>query len=163
VTVTLTLYVYVERRKQAAVQAQRAASLRAIGAAILLYSQSVSPSQANLKTLFGALSSYASRNDGRFPTNLQMLVDAKDIQLDPSALLSPGGPGSRRYIYCGAGLMNDADVYAVLAYEPLAPDGSGIWVLFANGMVRHLSAPVARPLVAELESGHNPPRTEKIK
>ncbi|HEY7086674.1 MAG TPA: H-X9-DG-CTERM domain-containing protein [Tepidisphaeraceae bacterium] len=81
---------------------------------------------------------------------------AKDFDDDPAAYLS--------YVYLGAALPFPPPAKAVLAYEPLANHrGMGMNVLFADGHVEYLAKPQADKLIAELNSGHNPPRAEMMK
>jgi prepilin-type processing-associated H-X9-DG protein len=67
------------------------------------------------------------------------------------------------YVYLGRGFTLDAPATAVLIYEPLTNHGDHANVLFGDGHVETLLAHPAEMLIAELESGHNPPRAEKLR
>lgn len=83
-------------------------------------------------------------------------------------LQCPVGAGA--YIYTGAGLnLESISPDTVLIYEPSSNHKSTkagrptIHIGQADGAVHLIESPKAEKIVAELNAGHNPPRTEKIR
>ena len=67
------------------------------------------------------------------------------------------------YIYCGNGLTGKSSPKSILGYEPLANhNGRTINFLFRDTHVESIPAAVALKMIKELQSGHNPPRTEVL-
>jgi prepilin-type processing-associated H-X9-DG protein len=68
------------------------------------------------------------------------------------------------YVYAAQGLSVQCPAEAVLAYDrPESHGGHGINVLYADGQVDFTPKAQAEKLIAELQSGHNPPRAEILK
>jgi len=135
----------------------------------------------NLRQIGLACLMYANDHANQYPDNLSVVLRDEDITPEvfvcPSSNDTPArGPtkqalaanltagGHLSYIYVGKGLTSAAPADAVLAYEPLANHrGEGMEVLYADGHVEFQSSLTARNIIAELQSGHNPPRPEKLK
>jgi hypothetical protein len=135
---------------------------------------------ANLRQIGAAMMMYANVNRGAYPDAPEALVATQNIASDcfvcpatahtpaPSTSSNPGQrtppalvPGKHlSYVYLGKGLSNRAGANTVLAYEPLTNHrDAGINVLFGDGRVGFVAAPMAQRLIAALESGQNPPRS----
>ncbi|MDB5321452.1 MAG: hypothetical protein JWN40_3083 [Phycisphaerales bacterium] len=141
----------------------------------------------NLRRIAGHLEIYASSHGNRYPDRFEELLEANafldglpsDTFVTPFSLdtpatgattrevaaqLSSGGHNS--YIYLGKGLTSPCPPNTVLVYEPLSKHArniNGIHVLYDGQPVAFLPEREARKLIAELESGHNPPRPEKLR
>lgn len=101
----------------------------------------------NLTAVGLSVLTYAKSHHGAFPDAI------------PAA--PTGGAGSS-YHYVGkaltVGSAPEAAEKTVLAYEPLTSHArAGIHVLFADGHVAFVAPPFAQKLVADVESGTNPP------
>jgi hypothetical protein len=149
-----------------------------------LVSRMMSQCSSNLRAVGDALLVYANGHAGRYPANLQDLCAGPsgltaDLLICPATMEEPSwsrvplpkatelvAHGHLSYVYLGKGLGLDAPPDAVLAYEPLS-NHQRYWrtasVLYASGHVEQLHEQEARKLISELESGHNPPRPEKLK
>ena len=67
--------------------------------------------------------------------------------------------GHLSYIYLGKGFTSSVAPNVILAYEPLSNHyGNGMNVLFGDGHVEFIHTAEATALIAELTTGHNPPR-----
>ena len=135
----------------------------------------------NLRQIGLACLMYANVHADQYPDTLSTVLRDEDITSDvfvcPSSNDTPAtGPttqaivanltagGHLSYIYVGKGLTSAAPSGAVLAYEPLTNHGgAGMEVLYADGHVEFQDTVTARKIVSELQSGHNPPRPEKLK
>jgi hypothetical protein len=135
----------------------------------------------NLRQIGLACLVYANEHSNQYPDSLGVVLRDEDIVSDvfvcPDttdtrargattqamvANLTAGGHLS--YIYVGKGLTSAASATAILAYEPLANHkGEGSEVLYADGHLEFQIPMTARKIIAELQSGHNPPRPEKLK
>lgn len=134
---------------------------------------------ANLRQIGQSLVFYAVKYDAHYPPTLATLVVHGDMPaaafvcpsspqkvalgttLEATAEFIASDPTSYcSYVYAAAPLSADAvTLQHVLAYEPPAQHGgTGAHFLFGNGSVRWLDQPEADRFVAELSSGHNPPR-----
>lgn len=134
---------------------------------------------SNLRQIGQALSLYAEAHGGRFPHTLDALLgDNPDLTgavfVCPSAndTAAPGATPQERarhlrsephhlsYIYAAADLpAASVSPNHVLAYEPLANhQNAGMNVLFGDGHVDFVDRKFAEHLIAEVMSGHNPPR-----
>lgn len=76
---------------------------------------------------------------------------------------SPSPPYNVSYVYAGGGLKGIGASDAIVAYEPIGNHATGCNVLFGDGSVRLLETDRFHRVLAELQSGHNPPRAEKLK
>jgi hypothetical protein len=140
----------------------------------------------NLRQIGNAILEYASQNKGRLPESLADLLDPALVTdpPEPRAFLAYGSEqteasgattrevvidfvkgGHCSYVYLGKGLrLNVLGLRAsdtVLVYEPLTNHRRampGVHVLHADLSVTFFAEREARRLIAELESGHNPPR-----
>jgi hypothetical protein len=142
----------------------------------------------NLRRIAAHLEIYAASHANRYPGQFEELLQpnaffdglASDTFVTPfssdtpaiapttrevAAQLSSGG-GHCSYIYIGKGLTTPCPPNTVLVYEPLSKHAGnikGIHVLYDGQPVAFLPEREARKLIAELESGHNPPRPEKLR
>ena len=136
---------------------------------------------SNLRQIAFACVMYANSNGGRFPDTLNDVLLTQDITSEVfvcpetshtratgatteavAADLTAGGHLS--YVYAGRGLTTGAnDATVVLLYEPLSNHRTGMNVVFADAHVEFHDATGANKILAELASGHNPPRPEKLK
>lgn len=134
----------------------------------------------NLRQIGIACLLYAKDNGGQFPDSLVELFKTGELKADsfvcPLTTDTPAsGPttqaaaanlaklGHLSYDYAGKGLTDSAPRTAVVAYEPLTNHGGqGTNVVFADAHVEFVKAAEAAKMVAELEAGHNPPRSEKL-
>lgn len=135
----------------------------------------------NLRQIALACQQYAQDHGGRFPDSLGVVFLAEDIPAEvficPECNHTPAtGPttqavvnnltagGHLSYLYVGKGLTNAAGRTTVLLYEPLSNHrGRGINVIYADASRDWFPAPVAAKVIAELQSGHNPPRPGMIR
>jgi len=116
---------------------------------------------------------YAASNGGRFPDDLDTLMDSQD--LSPVVLMCPDSTGDvpaepttrevvstmRKsnlisYTYAGKGLTTQASAHTVLLYERLGSHGDGMNVLFADGHVEYLDANEAQTVLKQAASGSSP-------
>jgi len=128
---------------------------------------------SNLKQIGLGAIMYADSNGGRFPDDLETLVDNED--LCASVLMCPSSAGDvpiapttrevvsamRRarlisYIYLGKGLRLDASPDTVLAYEGVVAHGDGMNVLFVDGHVDYLDGNGARIVLKLAAAGVSP-------
>lgn len=135
---------------------------------------------ANLKAIGQALVEYAIDHGGQFPPSLAVVLEFPDM--DSSVFVCPATkdtpataattqhiveelskPGHLSYIYLGATLRASETLPAVLVYEPLGNHGHGLNALYADGTVEFVDRSYAEAFLAELHSGHNPPRAEMLK
>lgn len=130
---------------------------------------------SNLRQIGQAIMLYAQGKDERYPQRLDQLITASD--LSPKVCVCPSSndeeargasmqeqlaefakPGRCSYIYTGSRLNSSSPANAVLAYEPLKNhEDNGINILFNDGHVEWLGQKQAAQVIAELESGQNPP------
>jgi hypothetical protein len=125
----------------------------------------------NIHQLLSLAYDYASKNNGTLPPTLQAMQP-------PSSTLSPSQfsrllicpVNSAPYIYVGRGMrLSSPAPGTILIYEApgnhkdLRSRKSAMVVGYADGSVRLIETPQADNIVAELQSGHNPPRPEKIR
>jgi prepilin-type processing-associated H-X9-DG protein len=116
---------------------------------------------------------YADSNGGRFPDDLDTLMDSQD--LSPAVLMCPDSSGDvpvepttrevvstmRKsnlisYTYLGKGLTIQASADTVLLYERLGSHGDGMNVLFADGHVEYLEANEAGIVLKQVSAGSSP-------
>lgn len=143
--------------------------------------------QTNLQQI-GYLLAAKANNDpnGRFPDSLQELVRSDELKASavscPASDIAPAPSGLSSaaqadliaagkhisYTYLGKGLAirpgggtTRAGSHTVIAYEQPGShgDAGGLHVLFADGSVVFAEKEQARSLLAELQSGQNPPPT----
>ena len=135
---------------------------------------------SNLRQIGQGCYMYAHENRGAFPDDVAALILTQDLtsevfvcyhttdtraegpttQAVASALTSGG---YLSYAYLGKGMSLSSPTTAIIAYEPLANHGDGMHVLFADGTVDWITPAQATKLMAELQTGFNPPRPEKLK
>jgi hypothetical protein len=126
---------------------------------------------ANLRVIAQAVEMYAVENRGVFPPDVPTLVATQNLVGDHFVCYRTGdGPavgasgqalsnqltaaaGHLSYVYCGAGMNDKAPASTVIAYEPLANHGDGMWVAYADTKVEWLDAKRGRKLIAELAAG----------
>lgn len=136
---------------------------------------------AHLKTIGQALMVYSIDNGGGLPDNFYRLVMGSEVPLSvfgcPDSnvhitdrmdrLITAQNvmvPQFSSYTYYGSGLSWPCAPNAVLAVEhtPHAEDGGGN-VLWGDGRVEYGTPQQMSKILAELRSGHNPPRPEMIR
>lgn len=118
---------------------------------------------------------YADAHGGRLPDDVNGLFASG--YLSPADFVCPSSgdtpaataariqsPGHCSYIYLGKGrTQKEATANFVLAYESLTNHrGEGMNVLYGTGDVEWLDAGEARAVLAELATGHNPPRQDEM-
>lgn len=135
---------------------------------------------ANLKSIGQAMLLYANDNNGKYPNSFSELISCEEMTSDvlvcPQCSDTPargattqqvlqnfGQPGHLSYVYTARGLTSAAPPDAVLAYERPTNHTGGMNVLFGDSHVDFILTAEAQKLIAELQSGHNPPRPEKLK
>jgi prepilin-type processing-associated H-X9-DG protein len=118
---------------------------------------------------------YAAGNGGRFPDDLDTLMETQDLA--PSVLMCPTtsgdvpiAPTTREvisamrktslisYVYVAKGLNVDASADTVLAYERIGDHGDGMNVLFADGHVEYVEGKEAQVVLKQAELGKSPIR-----
>jgi hypothetical protein len=115
------------------------------------------------------ISDYAQNHQGAAPPSLDLLRD--DFAASTSAAEVFHCPeGKEDYVYVGFGInVNLNRSQTILLYEPPTnhkdpKTGKGAMnVGYVDGAVRTIVQPQADKIIAELKSGHNPPREEMIK
>jgi hypothetical protein len=140
----------------------------------------------NLRNIGFSLEYFAKvRHGGHYPDRLEELLDRDGMDVDPKVFVAPfsfdtpatgattrevaanlSKPGHCSYIYLGKGLTTPCAPNTVILYEPLSNHASnikGIHVLYDGQPEAFLPERDARKLIAELQSGHNPPRPEMLK
>jgi hypothetical protein len=138
------------------------------------------PCGDHLRRIGQAMFLYANDHVGRFPAAIADLVDQglspKDFVCpDSQDTVAQVGPtpqatganiqsgGHLSYVILGQGFSYPAPRDAVLAYDP--PEhhqNQGIHVLLGDGSIVWVDIRQARVILAELNSGHNPPRPEVL-
>lgn len=140
-----------------------------------------SPCASNLRQIGQAAQLYALDHGGYFPDDIEGLLTQDIIPsvfVCPNSGDTPAAPGPTTqatatdvrasghcsYVYLGKGWKaKEATFEMVLAYEPLENhERRGMNVVFGDGHVDWVEATEARGMLAELGSGHNPPRREMI-
>ena len=137
---------------------------------------------SNLRQIRLAITLYANANNGACPDGMaDLLVTTgigSDVMVCPATAMvkAPGrtpqevadnfaqGP-HLSYVYVAKGLLlAGIPPDGIIAYEPLANhSGEGMNVLYGDGHVSWANKTLARKILDELASGHNPPRAEKLK
>jgi prepilin-type processing-associated H-X9-DG protein len=136
---------------------------------------------ANLRQIGVAMKLYANDNRGVYPPSPAEILATQDITsecfvcpstnhkpapLPPTSKANPNQVApfnlvagkDLSYVYLGKGMDSAAGANVVLAYEPLANHNeAGMNVLFGDGRVEFIIAPVAKQAIAELNAGQNPP------
>jgi prepilin-type processing-associated H-X9-DG protein len=136
---------------------------------------------SNLRQIGLAMVLYANDNGGHYPA---MIADVLEEDIAPVALICPsttGTPaitgattqataanvvagGHLSYVILSKGFTSPVPAGAILAYEPLSNhQGKGMNVLFGDGHVHFIQVNDAKKMLAELSTGHNPPRPEAMK
>lgn len=133
---------------------------------------------SNLRQIAQSIQIYANDNRGQFPPSIDAILI--DGDLTPGEFICPASndtrasgpttqatlqqfkqPGFCSYVYLppppGTKLDSIASDY-IVAYEPLSNHGVGINVAYADTHIDWLAQPEAARILAELQSGHNPPR-----
>jgi prepilin-type processing-associated H-X9-DG protein len=123
---------------------------------------------------------YANENGGRFPERFEDLLLTQD--LTPEVFICPSSQGERApgetreewathlseplhltYVYTGKGFDRSAPPEVITAHEtPDSHNKDGMNVLYADGHVEFQDRKVTPHLLAELASGHNPPRAANV-
>jgi hypothetical protein len=125
----------------------------------------------NLNRIGVGLLLYAKDHDGKLPLSLAELVGpyCDELPVSPRAKrlgrYPPGGGPAGGFVYLRPVEKLDAIVspgFTVTAYTPLAyHEDLGTDVLFYDGHCEWIDRAAAQALLAELQAGHNPPRTAK--
>jgi prepilin-type processing-associated H-X9-DG protein len=135
---------------------------------------------ANLSSVYKASYLYAQEHGGAFAPDLAQLFIDEDITAEiftcPSSTEEKAaGPTTqavvqllrtttkhRSYVYRGAGLtLSTATPQFVFAHDlPKNHGGKGGNVVYGDGRTRFLDAARLAYVIAELDSGHNPPRPD---
>jgi prepilin-type processing-associated H-X9-DG protein len=129
---------------------------------------------SNMRDIGQALYQYANNNSGQFPARLEDLVLAQ--RLDTRMFVCPGSSdtpadgataqaraaalasgGHNSYVYV-PNLSTSATADTVVLYERAADHSGGSEFLFADGHVESIYKTYAGGMIAEIKSGHNPPR-----
>jgi hypothetical protein len=171
-TITLIRALLARRAMQAALSQMAAARANA-SASIEVAADN--RCQRNLQTLYLLLLMY-SKEHGRFPDSLNALLQTSNTVISESDLACPVAQAipsqdattkparNSAYIYCGSGLTGDLSPDFIMVYEPAANHGwRGVRFLYADGGINSLNPAKAERVIAEIESGHNPPRAEMVK
>jgi hypothetical protein len=153
-----------------------AANLKAIGNAMLLYADankgqypdSLSAlllAPGNLITRDELICSDTRDGPAPGPTTAQAAENLGALGMpDQYATAVTRPPQHLSYIYAARGLTPHATVEYVLVYEPLSNHRvKNIYVLYGDGHVDAVPEAEAQKFIAELQSGHNPPRPEMLK
>lgn len=133
----------------------------------------------NLKSIAQALQLYAHGQGGRFPDSFDALAESEP-GLGITLFICPSTPEHNNlsheqrlidviksgrsqlsYIYSGKGLTTTSPSNAILAYETLLNHRTGANVVYVNGSVEFIDKRQVQHFIAELQLGHNPPRTVK--
>ena len=122
----------------------------------------------NMHRIVTASIAYAQMHANALPDSIDTVK--KSFSNPPADLfVCPATTGILRsgvpYIYVGKGLnLTSAPKDTILLYEPTTNHaGSTINVGYIDGSVKVIGQPQAGKLIAELQSGHNPPRAEMVK
>jgi prepilin-type processing-associated H-X9-DG protein len=152
----------------------------------LLYRPVNSPDKvkclSQLKSIGTAILTYASDNKGHLPPDFAAIVPqytgkTVNIFVCPASndAVAPGAtpqqqarnmlsqPGYCSYVYLGAGLTlkGMSRSWFILTYEPVSRHDDGrMNALFADGHVEAIPAAGVPWVISELQSGHNPPRSQ---
>jgi prepilin-type processing-associated H-X9-DG protein len=131
---------------------------------------------SNLRQIGQAILVYSMEHSGRRPASIEDLLCA---DITPAVFVCPyaddsvarTGPTTRAtaanvtsgghlsYVILFDAIDKEPAVDVVVAYEPLSNhQGAGTNVLYADGHVDFQPVPQATRLIAELSTGHNPPR-----
>jgi prepilin-type processing-associated H-X9-DG protein len=122
---------------------------------------------SNLRQIGQAIQMYANEHNHQLPPNLSAVLENED--LTPEVFVCPetsdipatgpttqgvladfAKPGHCSYLYFGTGLLDTGDPKTVIAAEPLTNHaGSGANVLFLDGHVEFLPAPVVKNLIGK--------------
>jgi hypothetical protein len=149
--------------------------------------------QQHLLMVGQAIEIYADSHGGRFPDSLLTLANTtfKTEGLDINSLTCPevqatgywgptapaavtailndlAAPTTYPFVYLGNGLARPCPSKTVLVHDRPSNHGTDggpfdFHVLYADGSVASLSRRESKLLLAELQSGHNPPRAEKLR
>ncbi len=138
---------------------------------------------SNMRQIGQAILLYANENKGVYPPTLDLLISEEELESrvltcptsddDPA----PGAttqqvrqnfrsnPKYCSYIYLGAGFtQTSASASHVVVHERMQNHkNAGMNVLYGDGSVTWLNLPESQYLLAELQSGHNPPRPQPAK
>jgi prepilin-type processing-associated H-X9-DG protein len=124
---------------------------------------------SHLRQIGQAMMLYANENNGKFPDSPDKLVTDESLPLTaflcPSTTDTPApnaagltSGGHDSYVYLGKGLTSGVGGHAVLAYEATSNHGgTGSNFLFGDGHVAFVPAAAATQMIAQLQSGQNPP------
>lgn len=136
---------------------------------------------SNLVQIGQACLLYANENEGRYPDRLEDVLLTQDVT--PGVFVCPGSKdtpapgrdlptraanlmsgGHCSYRYFGKG-MTQKTIAAdcVIACEVAVNHSSRTNVLYGDGHVDFVDVTLWRKILAEVNSGHNPPRPEKLK
>jgi prepilin-type processing-associated H-X9-DG protein len=136
---------------------------------------------ANLRLIGQAMVLYANNHQGQYPDTIGELVEegiptsvfvcsgSNDEDAEPGAttqetVANIHAGGHLSYIYLAKGMTNTGYANVVLVYEPLSNhQNKGMNVLFGDGHVEWFDLKLATKWLAELNAGHNPPRTGAVK
>ena len=131
---------------------------------------------SNLRQIGQALHLYAAENGGHLPDTLEGILDqdvTTAVLVCPSSDDTPATPGPTTkatianassgghvsYLYFGKGFTDSASAEVLIACDRLTNHPKeGINALFGDGHCEFFPMAVAQKMLAEVTSGHNPPR-----
>jgi len=126
----------------------------------------------NMHQILAASLAYAQQHGGALPDSIDTLKTSSPSYL-AKLFVCPATEGTLhsgvQYIYAGKGLnVQTAAKTTIVFYEPLgnhvgSNGQSSINVARIDGSVGTYDQPQASKVIAELQSGHNPPRAEMMK
>jgi prepilin-type processing-associated H-X9-DG protein len=113
---------------------------------------------SNMRAIAADVFTYSTVNKGWFPPTLS----AKGVRNTPCPNIS----GPSNYVYVLGGIRQTAAQpawRAVMMYEPPGNHPHSVNFAYADGHCESLPTAKAQKMIAELNTGHNPPRAAKIK
>ena len=134
---------------------------------------------SNMRQIGQAILLYSNENRGVYPDKLDKLLLTQDITSEvftcPTSndTPAPGAAGQPQasalysgghlsYVYVGSNLNNSASGDTVVLYEPLTNHGGdGTNILWGDGHVSWEGKKEANQIIAQVQSGQNPPKMGK--
>jgi len=111
-----------------------------------------------LSSIGQAMLLYQQENRSEFPATLAVLLEPVGAS---ELLVCPWSKNT--HLYWAGGLKPGAPPDTVIACEPVGSHPGGAHVLFADAHIEFVSNNKLKTIIAELQSGHNPPRAEMVK